>query len=181
MFAIKEEEQLYKANLLAKKRKILDNETIKFNGDCIKRKSNMIHLIQKRQCKNLYLATLKSVDLISLRRKIQKAVTPKDQYVVQYAQAAYIATMCQPEAAFDFSFTMQIVNPKEKNAKTLNKRIQWQINKPIRGLYFVQLDLTFLKFVIFINALFANNNNFSSQIGFVITLVNNDNKANIIY
>ena len=37
IFVVKEEEQLYKANLLAKKREILDNETIKFNGGYIKR------------------------------------------------------------------------------------------------------------------------------------------------
>lgn len=42
IFAVKEEEQLYKANLLAKKRERLDNKTIKFNGSYIICKSNMI-------------------------------------------------------------------------------------------------------------------------------------------
>lgn len=40
---------------------------------------------------------------------------------------------------------------------------------------------TFLEFVIFIYALFANNYDFSSKIVFVITLVNSDNKENIIH
>lgn len=44
IFVVKEEEQLYKANLLAKKRKKLDNEIIKFNNSYIKRKSNVIYL-----------------------------------------------------------------------------------------------------------------------------------------
>lgn len=69
-FAIKEEEQLHKSNLLAKKRKKLGNKTIKFNDGCIKRKFDIIYLIQERQCKNLHLITLKSVDLISPKRKI---------------------------------------------------------------------------------------------------------------
>ena len=64
------------------------------------------------------------MDLTSSRGKIRKAVTPKDQYIAQRARAAYIATMCQPEAAFDLSFAAQIVNPKEKDAKALNKCIQ---------------------------------------------------------
>ena len=181
MFAVKEEEQLHKANLLAKEREKLDNETIKFNGGCIKRESNVIHLTQERQCRNLHLVALKSTDLTSSRGKIRKAVTPKDQYVAQRARAAYIATMCQPEAAFDLSFAAQIVNPKEKDAKALNKRIQWQIDNPTRGLHFVQLDLTSLKFVIFTDASFANNYDLSSQIGFVVTLVDSDGKANIIH
>ena len=89
--------------------------------------------------------------------------------------------MSQSEAAFDLSFAAQIVKPKEKDAKALNKRIQWQINHPTQGLRFVQLDLTSLKLVIFTNASFANKHDLSSQIRFVITLVNSSNKANIIH
>ena len=54
-FAIKEKEQLHKANLLAKEREKLGNKTIKFNGGCIKRESNIIHLIQERQGRNFCL------------------------------------------------------------------------------------------------------------------------------
>ena len=137
MFAINEEEQLHKANLLAKEKENLGNETIKFNGGSIKRKSNAIYFTQKRQCRNLHLATLKSVDLTSSKGEMQKAVTPKDQYIAQHARAACITIMCQAEAVFDLSFAAQIVNPKEKDAKAFNKRIQWQIDNPTRGLHFV--------------------------------------------
>lgn len=70
IFAVKKEEQLHKTNLLAKKREKLDNETIKFNGGCINRKSNVIYLIQEKQCRNFHLIALKSVNLTSLRGKI---------------------------------------------------------------------------------------------------------------
>ena len=80
-FAIKEEEQLHKANLLAREREKLGNKIIKFNGGCITHKSSVIDLTQETQCNNLYLVALKSIDLTNPRGKIRKVVTPKDQYV----------------------------------------------------------------------------------------------------
>ena len=38
-----------------------------------------------------------------------------------------------------------------------------------------------LKLIIFTDALFTNNTDLSSQIGYVIVLINNIGKANIIY
>jgi hypothetical protein len=32
--------------------------------------------------------------------------------------------LSEPEAIFNFSFAAQVANPKEENAKALNKRIQ---------------------------------------------------------
>ena len=51
-------------------------------------------------------------------------MTSKDQYVAQRARGAYKATLSQPEAAFDLSFAAQVINPKEDDAKTLNKRLK---------------------------------------------------------
>ena len=100
---------------------------------------------------------------------------------VLIASTKSVPVVCRFEAAFDLSFAAQIVNLKEEDAKALNKRIQWQIDHPTRGLRFVRLDLTSLKLVIFTDASFANNHDLSSRIGFVITLVDSDNKANIIH
>ena len=50
-----------------------------------------------------------------------------------------------------------------------------------RGLIFVKLDITSLRIVVFTNSLFANNKDLSFQIGYIITLANAQNKANIIY
>lgn len=124
--------------------------------------------------------TLKLADLVSSQGVVRKSVTPKDQYIAQQAKKAYIATMCQPEAAFDLSFAAQIVNPKEKDAKMLNKRIKWQIDYS-KGLQFVQLDTSTLLLIVFTNVFFANNQNLSSQISYVINLADASNKANIIY
>ncbi|TAQ90470.1 hypothetical protein B7494_g1202 [Chlorociboria aeruginascens] len=45
---------------------------------------------------------------ISTRDVTRKSLTPKDQYVAQRAKGAYIATVCQPKAAFNLSFAAQL-------------------------------------------------------------------------
>jgi hypothetical protein len=112
---------------------------------------------------------------------VHQAVTPKDQYLTQRARGAYIVTVCQPEASFDFSFAAQVINPKEEDTKRLNKRLQWQIDNQSRGLRFIPLDKDSLKLVVFTDSSFANNKDNSSQIGFVIALTDKNNDANIIH
>jgi hypothetical protein len=77
--------------------------------------------------------------------------------------------------------TVQITNPKKKDAKRLNRRLQWQLNHSIRELNFVRLNIisSSLKLMIFIDAFFANVN-LHSQINYVICLTD-DVKANIIH
>lgn len=63
----------------------------------------------------------------------------------------------------------------------MNKRLEWQLDNKTRGLRFVKLDIKSLKLVVFTDASFANNPDLSSQIGFVIALVDDANNANIIH
>jgi hypothetical protein len=90
--------------------------------------------------------------------------------------------MSQPEASFDLSVAAQVTNPKEEDAKRLNQRLQWQLNHSTRGLNFVRLNITptSLKLMVFTDASFANVD-LHSQIGYVICLMNDHNKANIIH
>jgi hypothetical protein len=74
-----------------------------------------------------------------------------------------------------------VINPDEKDAKLLNKRIQWQIKNLIRGLNFVKFNIEILQLLIFTNSLFANNKDLLSQIGYILVLADLLNKANIIY
>jgi hypothetical protein len=105
-FAEAEESELNKANFLAKDREQLTLTTlIKFNSGQIKLENDsLIRLTQERQCQNLRLVALKTINLTSLRGEVRQAVTPKDQYVAQRARGAYITTVCQPKAAFDLLF-----------------------------------------------------------------------------
>ena len=171
-FATREETELQKAKLLAKPReKLAQDCPIKFNGGIIKLTSDgIITLTQERHCSKIGMVNIGD----------GKAVR-KDQYIAQRARGAYIATVCQPEAAFDLSFAAQVVNPKENDAKALNRRLQWQLENYSRGLSFVKLDVNSLRLIVFTDSSFANNNDLSSQIGFVILLADKDNRANILH
>ncbi|KJZ72869.1 hypothetical protein HIM_07813 [Hirsutella minnesotensis 3608] len=68
--------------------------------------------------------------------------------------------------------SMPVMDPSIEDFKALNKRIQWQIDNPQRGLRFVPIDLATAKVFVFTDGSFANNKDLSSQIGFVIMIVN---------
>jgi hypothetical protein len=69
--------------------------------------------------------TPEPVDLTSFRGVTRKTVTPKAQYIAHRARGAYIATVCQPEAAFELSSAAQVTDPTEEDVKKLNKRLAW--------------------------------------------------------
>ena len=93
-----------------------------------------------------------------------------------------MATVCQPEAAYDLSSAAQVIKPTEDDINKLNKRLTWQRENPSRGLTFVLLKGEGpLRLVVFTDLFFANNSNYSSQIGYVIVLADEENNANIIH
>ena len=97
---------------------------------------------QEHQCQNLTFVNIKeAVTTTSSKGTIRTVFTPKDQYIAQRARGAYIASVCQPETSFNLSYTAQVINSNKKDAKLLNKRIQWQIKNLTRGLSFVKLNI----------------------------------------
>jgi hypothetical protein len=122
-----------------------------------------------------------NADLTGTRGIVRHNVSVKDQYIAQRARGAYLATVSQPEAAFDLSFAAQMINPGKEETKLLNKRIQWQIDNSARGLKFVKLEKNTLKLIVFTDSSFANNRDFTSQIGYIVTLADEDNNANIVH
>lgn len=54
----------------------------------------------------------------------------------------------------------------------MNNRLQWQIDNKFRGLRFIPLNPNMLKLFCFVDGSFANNKDFSSQIGKIIVLGN---------
>lgn len=185
-FAKKEETELKRAGFAAKDRDVLTvDKPMKFNGGLITLLENgSITLTQEKQSENLALVRNEPADMTSSKGEIRKNVSPKEQYVAQRARGAYIATVCQPEASFDYSFAAQSYVPgKETEAvKLLNERIQWQLENPERGLTFVPLKMSGeLRVVVFTDASFANLGDHTSQIGFVTALVDEDDNANILH
>ena len=92
------------------------------------------------------------------------------EFAAQRARGAWVASNCQPEATFDYSFAAQATEPSESDVKKLNGRIIWQQENRARGLRFVPLARDRLQLVVFTDAAFANNRDGSSQIGFVLVL-----------
>ena len=105
-----------------------------------------------------------------------------------------MATVCQPEAAFDLSTATQVTEPTNGDIKKLNKQLEWQKENSSRGLTFIPLKTGVLpktgetpkvrvplKLVIFTDSSFANNADYSSQIGYVIALADDEDNANILH
>lgn len=168
-FAAREEEELQKAGFRAKPKTVLtEDKSFDFNGGRVILKDGKVILTQKNQGKKLALVDLKANDR-------------EQQYVEQRARGAYIASICQPEAAFDMSVAAQAQIPTEGDIKLLNKRIQWQLDNLDRGLTYVALDLSKAKLFVFADGSFANNKDLSSQIGYVIVLAEETMRTEISF
>ncbi|RAL67679.1 hypothetical protein DID88_008420 [Monilinia fructigena] len=181
-FVQAEEKELKDAHFMAKDREELTHDhPLKFNGVTLALQKDDIYLNQEKQCMNLQLVSTASVDIHGTRGKVRKNASTHDQYVAQRARGAYIATMCQPEASFDLSIAAQTTKPEKDDITALNKRIKWQKENSSRGLNYVPLDLDSLKIVVFADASFANNKDYSSQIGYVVVMMDKHDNANIIH
>ncbi|KAK2002143.1 hypothetical protein LX36DRAFT_652637, partial [Colletotrichum falcatum] len=166
-FSKRKNVKLEKATFTAKPKQFLEtNKPITFNGGVLSLRANgEITLCQKGQGKRL-----QPVDAESPQAK--------QRYVEQRARGAYIASICQPEAYFDYSVAAQHQSPKKGEIKELNRRIMWQIKNLNRGLQFQPLDLTTAKLYVFVNRSFANNSDLTSQLGFIVILANKQNNDN---
>ena len=160
-FAALEDSELQKAQLTAKPRDQLTTEVkLMFNGCILSMDSNdTLHIVQKDQGKKLKLATETGDGL-------------QQEYLEQRARGAYIASICQPEALFDLSVAAQHKNPTAAEVRTLNKRLDWQMKNLDRGIKYIPLDLQHAKLFVFVDGSFANNEDLSSQIGYLIILAN---------
>jgi hypothetical protein len=181
-FAELEQQQLHKAKFMAKDRDTLIQEKeLKFNGGIIQLTDAGITLSQQRQCEHLRSVQAESVTATSSRGAVRHGLTTKEQYVSQRARGAYIASVCQPEASYDLSVAAQAIQPDETDVKALNQRLEWQVQNAARGIRYVQLDRSTLQLLVFTDASFANNRDFSSQIGYVITLTDQKGNANVLH
>ncbi|TQN64414.1 hypothetical protein CSHISOI_11408, partial [Colletotrichum shisoi] len=156
-----EESKLTEANLLAKPKAYLTpGNALMFNGGIVSVDENgRVSLRQKGQGLKLQIVDPKS----------PTAVT---DYVRERARGAYIASICQPEASFDYSTAAQHQTPGPAEIEALNRRVKWQKESIDRGLDCIPLDLATMKIFVFVDGSFANNTDLSSQIGYVILLAN---------
>lgn len=159
-FSTREEERIQKAEIRCKPKTTLSlNKPLDFNGTKLITDGTIVDVKQKGQANKIELINTTVPDYAQ-------------QYLAQRARGAYLASICQPEAAFDLSVAAQIQNPEAKDCDLLNKRLKWQMEHSDRGLRYIPLDLAKANLTVFVDGSFANNRDLSSQIGFVIALVN---------
>jgi hypothetical protein len=142
-----------------------DND-LTFNGAQISRLTDLLTVLQSDQAKKIEL--LNTTDI------------SREEYVSQRARGAYISSVCQPQVTFGLLYAAQTTDPQKDDVDKLNKCLKWQIENKDKGLTFVKLTGQ-LRLVIFTDLLFANNKDYSSQIGYVIALADDNNNCNIIY
>ncbi|KAF1934571.1 hypothetical protein EJ02DRAFT_490997 [Clathrospora elynae] len=170
-FSSAEDAALRKANFRAKpKDKLSEEASLNFNGCTLTLHGDTILLTQKGQGAKIVTLDVKAAD------QAQK-------YIEQRARGAYIASICQPEASFDLSAAAQIQQPTDTDYGKLNHRLHWQAENLQRGLRYIPLDLATAKLMVFTDGSFANNQDLSSQLGYLLVLVNEsgrqDNTFNI--
>ena len=155
-----EEKKIQEVGFRTKPRTTLSPEQpLEFNGCKVTMENHLLGLWQKGQGAKIIPVNPKSSDAAK-------------QYREQRARGAYIASICQPEAAFDLSTAAQAQSPQDDDINKLNTRLQWQMDNLDRGLRYIPVDLRTAKLMVFVDGSFANNRDLSSQLGFLLTLVN---------
>ena len=160
----KEQAKHYQSNPLTE---IQPNQATTFNGVKIIRdglifRENVAHQVEK-------------LDLVKFNDNV------KSEYISQRALGAYIASHCQPDLSFGFASASQHIDPQGPHVDELNNLIEKCIATKDKTLSFIPLDecTTFLG--VFIDASFANNVDNTSQLGYLICLIDASGNANIIH
>ena len=111
-FSALETKKLEEAAFRSKPKTTLSPDTpLEFNGCTLTMNSSGLTLTQKGQGAKIEPVNIKDKDR-------------QQRYVEQRARGAYIASICQPEAAFDLSTAAQIQHPDEQQCAQLNKRLK---------------------------------------------------------
>lgn len=128
-FATLETKKVRQAGFRCKpKTRLTPEAPMEFNGCRVTIDNDSIHLRQKNQGSKLATIDIKAKEKDRLK-----------QYLEQRARGAYLASICQPEAAFNLSTAAQVQSPNKEDIRCLNNRIEWQINKIDRGLTYIPI------------------------------------------
>lgn len=138
---------------------------VSFNGATISRIGSDVHLSQPSHMRRLCAVLCISVE--------------KSSIFAERARRAYIAAVSCPDLSFCFSTCSQYGNPDDKAVNRLNKFIKRAKAAQNFTLSFVPLKPKTTKLTVFTDASFANNPGLFSQLGYVLVLYDDYDKANI--
>lgn len=144
-----------------------DSSPIRFNGAIISSKKDTYYMTQQDNIRKL--------------KTLDENAPNKTEFISQRARGSYISSVCRPDLTFAFSIASQVTTPTTQDAKTLNRAISACISTPNFGLKFVPLDPATIVMAVFADASFATNKDSTSQLGYLITLMDEHGKTNIIH
>lgn len=111
---------------------------------------------------------------------VNKVATPSE-FTRERAKIQYIANCTRPDLCAAYQ---QIAVPEdqltEKQYKSLNKLVERCNSTSEIGLKYLSLDKDNLRLMLFTDASFGNAANLKSELGFVILLVDGDNRVTIL-
>ncbi len=184
LFAIVEKEAIHSVKIMTKTREQLTStHLLEFNDTQIERidSNKVIYFRQQTHIQDIQLINSVEFTIItSARDKIKTMLTLRNQYIAQRAREAYLISICQSETSFDVSHATQFIEISSDDTNVLNKRLQWKITNQSRDLKYIKLNQSFLRLMIFTDSFFVNNRDLSSQIDYVICLID-DTHANILH
>jgi hypothetical protein len=142
---------------------LMPNSPITFNGATIHQDHRGLKLVQEEHVRKL-LFEENPANFTSVR-----------------ALGSYVTTMSRPDILANFQLLSGIAALTKTNFLRLKATCTRATSSTDQGLSFVELDLSGpLKLVVFSDAGFNTNPDHTSQIGYVVALVDQNDKANVI-
>ena len=171
---MQEEEQASKA-FRCKPRTPISEEETGFNGISIKSKTET----QTSNTETMRGYTITQCDKI---RKLDDKIEGEKQFISQRALAQYIGVNVRP----DICAPVQLITPgnappSNNDYKSLMKTIKFLKATTSQGLNYVPIDLQTAHLVLMTDASFANAEGKKSQLGYVIAMVDDKGRCNILH
>lgn len=143
------------------------NRMVKFNGGLLHYDGKIYYVNQPNHISNM-------------KKLVPKSFTAAD-FISERARGSYIAAICRPDISFIFSVASQATYPTERDVKCINKAIEHCQSTTTFGLTFVPLDKNSIVCAVFVDAGFATNADDSSQLGFIMVLMEKHNNISVVY
>lgn len=105
----------------------------------------------------------------------------KSNYISERARSAYTAAVCRPDLTYEFAKLAHYPDPTNVEFKKLRNIVKTCCQSPNKGLMFVPLDKLKIFISPFIDAEFATNKDLTSQLGFIMMLMDKELNGNIIH
>lgn len=144
-----------------------DGRSLLFNGETVKMNHDSVKLTQSMHVENSEKFNENYVDQLS--------------FISQRAGGAYISSVCRPDLTFGLAHASQVLNSDKADARRLNSVEDFAKVQSSSGMSFVPINLYFCRITVFPDTSFEYSTDNTSQIGYVIALVDKANRVNIVH